>query len=37
MLHSEVSAEFIDRSSNQSAAQPLREKQNKKSDHLECP
>lgn len=30
---SEVSAELIDRGSNQSAAQPLREKQNKESGH----
>lgn len=34
---SEVSAEFTDRGSNQCAAQPLREKQSKKSDHLEGP
>lgn len=31
----EVSAELIDRGSNQCAAQPLREKQNKESGHLE--
>lgn len=34
---SEVSAEFISYGSNQCAAQPLREKQNKESDHLEGP
>lgn len=32
---SEVSAELIDRGSNQCAAQPLREKQNKESVHQE--
>lgn len=34
---SEVSAEFINCGSNQCAAQPLREKQNKESDHPEGP